>query len=77
MGYRSDLVCEVSALSYDFETQTGKLDMAPSQCCDMVGCVELFEKIDADVKRIDTFAGGIPDTTYKRLPSGWNAVNLR
>jgi hypothetical protein len=69
MGYRSDLVCEVSALSYDFETQTGKLDMAPSQCCDMAGCVELFEKIDADVRPL-------PATSRRSMPEFWRLAEL-
>lgn len=75
MVFRSDLLCEVSGLSYDFKTLTGALRMSSWNCCDMSACIALFEGIDAGVKRIYTFAGDKPDTIYARSARGWRAFD--
>jgi hypothetical protein len=36
----------------------------------MTGCIELFRGIDPKALRIETFAGNVPDTIYRRHPSG-------
>ena len=72
--FRSDLQCDVRSLTYDFKTRIGTLEMPPDNCCDMLGCIHLFERIDVEVKRIDTFAGSIPDTSYKLSTKGWVAI---
>lgn len=74
---RKDLVCEVSFLSYDFDTQKGVLRMAPNQSCDMGGCIRLFESIDPNVQWIETFAGGKSDSIFKRGKEGWESVLTR
>lgn len=60
----ADLQCDVIGLEYDFNLSQGRLSMASGDCCDMQGCVQLFEKIDRNVVRIETWAGRAPDTTY-------------
>jgi hypothetical protein len=75
--FRPDLKCFVLAVSYDF-LKHGRLDMPSAECCSMGGCIDLFQKIDADVQRIETFAGGERDTTYirhaKKGPrTGWHS----
>jgi hypothetical protein len=67
------LKCSVRRLTYDFDTQTGELNLPPHQSCDMGGCVELFLGIDPKVKTISTFAGDQPDTFYKRKGKEWKA----
>jgi hypothetical protein len=42
----------------------GRLIMTPGACCDMSGCIALFERIDPQVRRIETFSGDKPDTAY-------------
>lgn len=77
MEYRRDLVCEVTGLSYDFDNRLGRLEIAANQCCDMGGCIRLFEGIDPKVEMIETFAGGKSDTIFKREPDGWRSVLTR
>ena len=55
------LGCEVDRLEYDFNKRIGRLFMPKDNCCDMSGCVAMFERIDPHVKRIETFAAGKPD----------------
>jgi hypothetical protein len=73
--FHPDLVCSVSDLAYDFTTCTGKLKMPDNACCDMSACIELFTRIDRNVKRIDTFAGDKADTAYIRKRGNmWVAI---
>lgn len=74
---RSDLLCDVTSLSYDFDKRTGRLNMAPAGSCDMSGLVALFAKIDPDVQRIVTFAGDQLDSVYRRGPEGWESRLVR
>jgi hypothetical protein len=62
--FRKDVHCSVFGLSYDFDTRTGQLHMGEGHCCDMTGCINLFKKIDKNVKYIFTFAGEVSDTAY-------------
>jgi hypothetical protein len=74
---RSDLMCEVIGLSYDFDKGSGRLKMAPFGSCDMSGLIALFTKIDPNVQWIETFAGDSPDGMYRRGPDGWDSVVTR
>ena len=56
-----------------YATQVGALQMPPDTCCDMSGCIALFERIDVDVTRIETMAGSKPDMIYRRTSEGWRA----
>lgn len=41
----------------------------------MGGAIKLFERIDPDVKLIETFAGAVPDTFYVKTQDGeWGAA---
>jgi hypothetical protein len=51
-------------MGYDFERRTGRVQLAPENCCDMEACVALFEGIDRNVTRIELFAGDILDIVY-------------
>jgi len=64
--FLTELDCRVRNLAYDFESRTGRLDMPPVCCCDMSGCINLFRAIDPDVRRIETYSGGLRDTFYER-----------
>lgn len=73
MNYHSELMCNVGELSYDFASRVGTLKMAPNNCCDAAGCIALFERIDANVEKINTIAGVEADTVYTRTDSGWDS----
>ncbi len=75
--FRNDLGCEVSNLEYDFDTKKGKLTMESGQCCDLSGCISIFEKIDQNVEIIETFSGDKSDTIFKRVNGDWQSVLTR
>jgi hypothetical protein len=68
-----NLGTDVDAMSYDFVSQVGRLDMPEGCCCDMMACIALFVGVDPAVREIKTFAGGKPDTSYTLRPDGWRA----
>ena len=49
--------------------------MPPDTCCDMCGCIALFEGVDPNVALIETFAGGERDTAFRRPKTGWEAIS--
>jgi len=71
--FRRGLKCTPVSVSYNFETRRGTLVMVAGECCDMRGCIELFEEIDSDVKRIDTVSGEKPDTWYVNIGGKWKS----
>ena len=68
-----ELKCEVLSVVYDFVTRIGTLHIPFMNCCHMPACVNMFEGIDAEVVRINTFAGGAANTIYIRDDDGWVA----
>lgn len=69
------LMCDVASLTYEFNTRTGTLVMGDGDCCDMRGCIAVFQAIDPDVRQINTFSGRKRDTEYSLLRSGeWKAT---
>lgn len=75
--YDERLMCEVVSLSYDFRTRTGELYLPDSNCCDMTGCLELFEAIDPSVVAIETRSGNRADTAYRKVGVDWKAFGPR
>ena len=74
IGKPNDLLkCSVNSISYNFVTRVGHLYMADDNCCDMAGCIKLFTSVDPKCRRIDTFAGYVPDVVYIRPAGKWNA----
>jgi hypothetical protein len=70
--------CTVEGLIYDFERHIGRLEMPPACCCDMSGCINLFRRIDADVRQIETRSDGKSDAFYWRHPNGqWEAFDTK
>lgn len=67
------LKCGVISLSYDFCTHTGQLKLPETHCCNMPGCVALFEAIDSEVIAIETYSGNERDTEYRRTGDEWKA----
>lgn len=72
--FRDDrLMCRVANLSYSFSAHLGEIWLAPGDCCDMKGCIALFEAIDPDVKSITTYSGTERDTVYDKNSEKWIA----
>ena len=77
MKRSEQLQCTVESLAYNFADDggTGFVFMAPMNCCDMTGCIELFKQIDPHVNRIVTYAGNVADTSYEKDEAGnWHAL---
>jgi hypothetical protein len=71
-----DIGTPVESLTYNFVRHIGQLYLPEGCCCDMDGCIELFQKIDKNVRRIDTFSGMESDTIYIRNGTNWFATSL-
>lgn len=71
--FHPGLKCGVDRLEYDFRAGKGVLHMRVGDCCDMAGCIELFQTIDPHVEAIDTFSGKKPDTSYWLVRGEWKA----
>ena len=50
------------------------LDMPAHNCCDMSGAIDIAERIMPGIRRIATFAGGVPDTEYRVYQGKWEAI---
>ncbi len=72
-GYSDRLWCFVESVHYSVSDRCGTLRMSDLSACDMEECIALFERIDPDVKRIETWAGDQPDTLYCKRADGWEA----
>ena len=75
--YRSDLMCEVAAITYDFDEKRGHVDIAANQSCDMGGCLALFRSIDPTVRLITVSAGGKQDGFFKLVDGEWVSMLAR
>lgn len=73
MNGKRDIGCELLSLAYDFKMRRGGLRMSDDECWDMSACIALVEAIDSSVKKIETYAGAVLDTTYWRSGRGWSA----
>jgi len=64
------LMCEPVRVAYDFTTKQGELHMKEGQCCDMMGCIRIFENIDPKVELITTYSGEERKTVsvYRKAP---------
>ena len=80
---REDVMCRVLGLEYNMVQRFGVLWLAPDNCTDMQGAIEMFQAIDPEVSMICTFQvdadlrkAGIPDTAYVRDPRDgkWTAI---
>ena len=69
------LMCSVTSLVYDFSGYCGYIFFPEYDCCDMGGCINMFEAIDPDISQIITFSGHKPDTIYCKKDGEWKAYN--
>jgi hypothetical protein len=67
------LHCCIEDLTYDFRTREGQIHFPRLNCCDMSGCIRLFQGIDPRVQAIQTFNGDGPDTRYTLTGGRWVA----
>lgn len=67
--------CEVESMSVDFNHKIGALHLANGNIPDMSATIRSFTAVLPDIKRVDTFIDGVPDTVYLYIPAieDWNA----
>ena len=61
---------------YNFKIRSGTLGLAVGQCCDMAGCVDLFERIDPEANNILVYSGTRKDVLYIRRLGEWEIKKL-
>jgi hypothetical protein len=61
--------CKVEHISVDFNHNTGALHVSEGNMPDMMGTVHAFLAIDEDIKRIEVYVDGVPDTVYLYIPA--------
>lgn len=71
--YHRGTQCDAHRVTYDFKTRSGRLDIGNGGCCDMSGCISLFQQIDPAVASITTYSDGDIDTIYTRTAGKWSA----
>jgi len=71
-----DLVTCIESLSYDFVQKVGVLCMPELCCCDMSGCIRVFQAIDPDVRRVDTISGDKADVVYMKNEGKWGVYQM-
>jgi hypothetical protein len=77
-SWHEGLQCCVIAIGYEPASRRGVLCMPDGSCCDMSGCIVVFEAIDPMVAKIETWAGDRPDMAYVKLPGGgWSSHDRR
>ncbi len=63
--------CGVLSISYDVATHTGYVHFPEGHCCDKEACIAFFKMMDAGVQIINTFSGGLTDTSYRLIDGEW------
>ena len=71
------LLTTVRWLRYDVQSQCGMVQMDKYCCTDMSGAIDLFQRIDPAVRRIETWADQEPDTLYVKQDETWQAYDRR
>jgi hypothetical protein len=72
--WSEELQTFIVSIEYIPLERRGILRMPYCCCCDMVGCIRLFERINDEIEKIETFAGEVRDTVYMRRQGGeWRA----
>jgi hypothetical protein len=72
--WHAGMQCFVVSRSYDRQAHRGRLMMENGNCCDMSGCIKVFETIDANCQLIETFAGSQRDTIYVHRSGQWHSI---
>ena len=68
--FHAEMQCFVETVAYDFQHLRGTVWVSSSGCTDMGGCIAFFERIDPNVRLIETFSDDKADTTYRRNAVG-------
>ena len=62
----------IRALHYDLKEKFLVVYMGPNTCVDMGGMITYAKKLYPDVRRIQTYAGTVPDSGYNLIGDQWH-----
>ena len=76
--YDALMQCRILRMEYDFVDGVGTVCFPDKECCDFLGCVEWFKKIDKHIRCIITVSGNYIDTCYYLLRENgeWNYASF-
>lgn len=72
--FSEQLMTYVDRLEYDFNDHFCSIYLPEGCCVDMSGATQMATDIDPECARIQTFAGGDPDTAYLIVGTMWKAL---
>ena len=64
-----NVMCNVSKIVIDVENRYGALYLPENNFPDMRSTIEHFKSVDDEIRRIETYVGGVPDTVYLYIPA--------
>jgi hypothetical protein len=70
--WSNDLQCQWQSWSV-VKANRLRLDLPPSNCCDMSGAIRLGTMLMAHVNVIFTYSGALLDVVYVKTTTGWEA----
>jgi hypothetical protein len=70
LKFHPGLKCHPLRLAYSFSAHTLTLFLAPYECCDMQGAIDLALAIDPHAHTIRTNSGPYDDTSYHLMDTG-------
>ena len=65
-----ELKCCVIEVRYSFPQRIGIAILEDGHCTSMCGCIRFFQRIDPEVRQIQTLSGRKDDTVYTRTGNG-------
>jgi hypothetical protein len=68
-----DVMCNISKIVIDVDSRIGELYLPPMNAPDMRSTINCFTSADPECHTIYTFVGGVPDVTYVKTSSEWEA----
>jgi hypothetical protein len=70
----AELNCRVRAVSYNFALRSGIVETDPNEFVDLARAVQLFSKLDSDVRYIAVFGSGELRIAYAKLAGHWSVI---
>lgn len=64
-----NVMCNVSKIVIDVENRYGALYLPEDNFPDMSSTIKHFKSVDDEIRRIETYVAGVPDTVYLYIPA--------
>jgi hypothetical protein len=70
------LQCNISRVTYDFETKVANFYLPYSNCTDMTGAIYFAKQISSDVEQVQVFEDNTLINIYLRIADKWTAQSF-